>query len=879
MEVIISHVSADFDALAAMVGASKLYPRAQMYFTGSPEQNVKEFMALYKDYFSIKYARGDIRQLEISRLIIVDTRVPARLGEFRDLVNDPQIEIHLFDHHPPTQETIVGDENVVEHLGATATYFVRVIREKDLPLTPLEATVLALGIYEETGSLTFSGTTKEDVDAVSFLLERGANLEVVSTFIYHSLSPAQRELLNELFTASEVHNINGFQILVACGTTERYVDELALLTHRIMDIERRDAIFALVKMGERLYMVGRSHQPAINCEAILGRFGGGGHPTAASASIRRAKIEDARLELLEVLHTLVKPLRAARDIMSYPVWSIDLEQERTMEDARQAMVRYGHSGLVVMEAGQPVGIISRKDVDKALRHGYGNAPVKSYMSTPIHTVEAGDPLTKVQRMMINEDIGRIPVLEAGELVGIITRTDVLRSLHGLVDLFRPEKGRRVTDWIERVPAFLQDLLHQAGEVADQEGLNVYAVGGFVRDLMLGVENLDLDLVVEGDGIHYAEVLAKLLDARVRSHQKFGTAVIILKNEFKLDVATSRSEYYTRPAALPEVMDSSVKQDLYRRDFSINAMAIKINRADFGKLIDFFGGQKDLRSGTIRVLHNLSFIEDPTRIFRAIRYEQRYHFKIDQQTGALIRDAIAEQILESMPNERIRDEIILILSEARPLAALKRMESLKITRLIHYKIQLNSKLVEIIEEITNVLVQFEPLLQSERIDRWLIYFLALVSQLSTDQIREIAARYKVTALQARKLTFDREESTHIVRQLCRKRALPSQIVKMLSPLSLEVILYLVARTRMRVVKQRIARYLSAWRKIKPLVKGRDLQAWGYVPGPDFRALLEYLFDAQLDGGFETKAQARELAEAWMTSHHSPDRIEGATAHAG
>jgi len=864
MEVIISHVSADFDALASMVGASKLYPQAQMYFTGSPDQNVKEFMALYKDYLPIKYVRGDIRKLDISRLIIVDTRVPGRLGDFRDLVNDPQVEIHLYDHHPPTQETIVGDVNVVEMLGATATYFIRIIKEKELPLTPLEATVMALGIYEETGAMTFAGTTREDVDAVSFLLERKANLEVVSQFIHHTLTMAQRELLNDLLISSEVHNIHGFQILICSAATERYVDELAMLTHRVMDIERRDAVFTMVKMGERLYMVGRSRQSSVNVEAVLARFGGGGHPTAASASIKRAHLEDTRLELLEVLNAQVKPLKTARDIMSYPVWTINLEVERTMVDAQEALIRFGHSSLVVMEGNRPVGIISRKDVDKALHHGYGNAPISTYMSKPIHTVQVGEPLTRVQRMMINEDIGRIPVMDGEELAGFITRTDVLRSLHGVTDTLRPEIGRRVTDRIEHLPIFVRDLLYKAGEVADAEGINVFAVGGFVRDLLLGMENLDLDLVVEGDGIHYAEILAGILHGRVRSHQKFGTAVMILPDGFKMDVATSRSEYYTRPAALPEVMDSSIKQDLYRRDFSINAMAIKINRAEFGKLIDFFGGQRDLRSGIIRVLHNLSFVEDPTRIFRAIRYEQRYHFKIDQQTGSLIKEAINEQILEQMPNERIRDEIILILNEPRPLAALKRMESLKITRLIHPRIHLNSKLVEIIEEVTNVLVQFEPLLDGHKIERWLIYFMALISQLSLEEIQEIAGRYKITAQQARKLTFDRKESTQLIRQLSLKRMPPSKITRLLSPLSIEVLLYLVARTRMRVVKQRIARYLGSWRKIKPLVKGRDLEDWGHSPGPCFKELLDFLFDAQMDGRFETRAAARTLAEEWVAT---------------
>ncbi|MCL5774533.1 MAG: hypothetical protein M1536_09215 [Firmicutes bacterium] len=352
---------------------------------------------------------------------------------------------------------------------------------------------------------------------------------------------------------------------------------------------------------------------------------------------------------------------------------------------------------------------------------------------------------------------------------------------------------------------------------------------------------------------------------MKTHEKFGTAIVILESGFKIDIASSRTEFYTRPAALPEVMESSIKQDLYRRDFTINAMAIKLSTKGFGQLLDFFGGQRDLKQGIVRVLHSLSFIEDPTRIFRAIRFEQRYNFKMDHHTESLIKDALSMRVFDRMTNERIRDEIILILSEAKPLPAVIRMDKLKILKLIHPEIHLNNKILEILQEITGELAQYGSLMQEEKLEKWIIYFLALVSQLKVEQIREIAEKYRVSSVQTKKLTFDREVLTGIIRKLSLKNIKQSDIYRELNPLSMEVLLYLIARTSLLPVKQRVALYLNKLRKIRPLVRGKDLEAWGYTQGPFYKEALEAVWDAQIDGIIKTKDEAKKyLVEKFSSS---------------
>lgn len=387
---------------------------------------------------------------------------------------------------------------------------------------------------------------------------------------------------------------------------------------------------------------------------------------------------------------------------------------------------------------------------------------------------------------------------------------------------------------------------------------VFAVGGFVRDVLLGYENLDIDVVAEGNGIVYARALARALGGRANVHDKFGTAVVVADDGLKIDVASTRLEFYTRPAALPEVTGSTLKQDLFRRDFTINAMAIQLNPAQYGRLVDFFGARRDLREGLVRVLHNLSFIDDPTRIFRAIKFEQRYHFRMEPHTERLLRQAMQSRLLEALSPARVRDEFVQILSEARPVPAILRMAELRVLRLIHPRLQLLTRVRSLLNFVTAAVAQYADLIAREHVQRWLVYFRALISGLDEVGIREVAERYRVPNDAHRRLFLEREQVRHLLRRLYRTRLLPSEIYWLLQPLSLEMVLYLMARARARSVKENLMLYVERLREIKPLVRGRELRAWGYPPGPAYGPLLARLFNAQLDGKIRTLEEAR----AWL-----------------
>lgn len=854
MEVIISHTSADFDALASMVGAKKLYPQARMYFTGAPDRNVKDFLVLYKDFFDIEYPKK-IKKFEISKLIIVDTSLPSRLGTFREYVNNPQIEVHIYDHHPPTHEAVIGDLNRVETIGSTISILLKEIIKKKIPISSAEATLFLLGIYEETGSLTYATTTRADVDAVSFLFSKGANLKLATDFVYHSLNKDQRNLLNKLILSSKIHNLKGYQILISKARTKEYIGELALITHRIMDIQKTDAIFTIAAMKDRTYIVGRSKGELLDTNTILREFGGGGHSEAASATVKTKDLKKIEDELLKVIKRNIHLIRRAGDIMSIPVRYINIEEEKSIQDVQNAMMKFGHNGLVVKKGDRLLGIITRKDVDKAIHHGLASSPVESFMTHRVITSGKDASISHLQKLMMDNDIGRIPIIEGQKVIGIVTRTDILKVLHQK-EIEKTTKPASQIEHLNNLPTDLQKILKICGRVADELKTDIFLVGGFVRDIILGVENFDVDIVIEGNGIKYAEKLARDIKGKFRAHEKFKTASVITK-KIKIDIASTRIEFYTRPAALPTVMGSSLKQDLYRRDFTINAMAVKLNKKEYGQLIDFFGAQHDLKRGIIRVLHNLSFIEDPIRILRAIRFEQRYHFKMDPGTEKLLKDALYIKILDHLTNERLRNELILILNEPKPLLALKRMQQLKMLKLIHPQIELNGKIITTIEEVTAILLQYSEFLKGEKIEQWIIYFMVLISQLSIEQIQEISKKYRISAHQMKKLDFDRIMVSQIIKNLSRKDLKPSQIYRELEILSTEAIIYLLARSKLQVLKERIKDYLFKYINTKFLVKGKDLKNWGYIEGPFYRGALRHLEDAQLDGMVENKEEARKI----------------------
>ncbi len=812
MEVIISHQSTDFDSLAAMVAAKKVYKDALLVFTGAVERNVKKFISIYGELIEITPFKK-IKIEEITKLIIVDTRIKRRIGPFANVLKKRDLEIHIYDHHPSTADDIKGDIDVIEEVGATTTIILRKLKEMNLEISPIEATLFALGIYEDTGSLTFSTTTIDDINSISYLFDKGIKLKVVANFMNIGVSLAQKKLLNQLLLSSKEIFCKGIRINMAKAEAKNYTEGLALLTHRLIEIENSDVFFTIVKMVERIYIVGRSRTNSVDVDEVLRELGGGGHFQAASAIVKDLSLDELEKKLIKILERKVRVGITAKDIMSSPVKTVNTST--SIEETKKILLRYGHNGIPVVEEDKLKGIITMQEVNKAKQHGLGKELVSKYMSNQIINVTLTTPLTEIQELMIDNDIGRILVVnQESKLVGIVTRTDLIRNLYGeghipkrsfstYIETSSKMARKKQIELIKKIfSKRVQNILNKIGEIGDKLNFPVFMVGGVVRDLFLGIENYDIDIVVEGDGIKYARELSRDLKGRTRSHEKFRTAVVILANGFKIDVATARREFYEYPAAFPKVELSSIKKDLYRRDFTINAMAIQLNKKYFGKLIDFFGGQKDLRIGIIRVLYNLSFVEDPARIIRAIRFEQRYNFKMDGETEDFLKKAIDDKLLSRLRKKRIAEELILILKEENPLKSLKRLEELGALKYILPEVELDKDTVERFNKIRDNYNFWKGNITDEKIKLWMIYFCCLIRNLEQSQIQRILKKLIFKQKFLDKINFCNTNLDKVIKFIAQiNKIAPSIIYLELKELPNEVLFLAMTENNTNIVKKK------------------------------------------------------------------------------
>ncbi len=858
MDVITTHINADFDALASMVAARKYFPDAVLVFPGSQEKNVRDFLSTSHITLEFKKIK-DLNFQDITRLILVDVKNPDRIGKFSEILKKAGLIIHIYDHHPFSEKDIRGQKEIIETAGATTTILTEMLRNDKILISPVEATILMLGIYEETGSLIFPSTTVRDITAAAYLLKKGANLNIVSSFITKALNPEELDLMNELVHFSNDYVINDIRIKIAKASRDRYIGDIAFLAHKIRDMEDVDVVFLLVSMEDRLQIIARSHMPEVDVSEILLPLGGGGHPQASSATVKNMSLEEAESEIITVLKKKIHPTRTAKDIMTSPVKTITWNS--TILTAGKYLTRYEVNVLPVIKQNAYYGLITREEVEKALFHGFGKSRIIEFCTTDALTATPSTPVNVIESSMIEQNQRFMPVLENGQIAGAITRTDLLRSMYeSLLRKDRiitherltekPSIGKNLSSIMKsKFPSKIFDVLKLAGVVADDFGFQVYIVGGSVRDLLRGEANLDIDIVVEVDGIAFAHALGKKLNARVKSHKRFGTAVVVT-DDFKFDVATSRTEYYESPAALPTVETSSIKKDLYRRDFTINTMAIKLNPDRFGQLFDFFGGQRDIKEKTIRILHNLSFIEDPTRAFRAIRFSERFGFKISKHTINLIKTAVRINLFDKLSGARMYDELNLLFLETEPISAIKRLEELNLLQFIHRHLKVTKALEDTFKSIQETYTWFKLLFFEEEINKSHLFLMSLIEELTLPERKEALQRLQVPPKASREILDGIEHSQTALTKL--QHASQREIYYILYPLNVQAILFTMAKAQRKEQKKAVSLFLTTLRKIRPELKGEDLQEMGYKPGP----LYKKIFTAMLDARLERQVKSRE-----------------------
>jgi tRNA nucleotidyltransferase (CCA-adding enzyme) len=748
-------------------------------------------------------------------------------------------------------------------------------------------------MYEDTGMFLHASTTGEDLRAASWLLEHGANLDIVTQFVSQDLSTRQVGLLGNLIKNATTYTIQSIEIVITKLTLQEYVGSFAVILQRLMVMENLDVLFGLICMGERIYLIARSRVPEVNVGIIARDFGGGGHATAASATVKDMTLFEAEEKLVHLLHRYVLPQAIASEIMSSPV--ITVTPDVSINEANELLTRYTVTVLPVTSAKpekpeeeEPLrilGMISRRVVEKAKFHKLGDLPVSDYMTTEIATLPSTATLADIQELIIGHRQRLIPVVEQDSIIGVITRTDLLNLLvndpsHLPRDLLHEDeqpstiRTRNLTTLLaEQLDREIMVLLQQIGSVAEELSYHAFVVGGFVRDLFLHIRNLDIDIVIEGDGIHFAKELAKKFKASVRTHPKFGTATVILENDMRIDIATARLEYYEYPAAMPTVELSSIKLDLYRRDFTINAMAIHLNPERFGTLVDFFNSQNDLKRQRISVLHNLSFVEDPTRIFRAIRFEQRLDFQITKHSKKLIKNAVQMKLFNRFFGPRFFSELQQILSEDNPIPALKRMAEFDLFQFLwpdlHHKLKVDRRFVHVLTQANKAVSWFKLLYLDEKFEQWIVYLLGIMSRGGVKDVINFCKRFELPEKMEKKLVRQKAEADRIALDMLRRPYMkPSEIYWLLKELESEGLLYLMAIARKKNIQKAISQYVMRLGAEQSVITGKDLQNLGYKPGPLFRTMLNHIIESQLNGVIETRDQALEFIRG-----HYPQKTSG------
>lgn len=864
MRIILTHEVADFDAIASLLGAYYLDPNSIPVLPRKINRNVRGFLTLYGAELPFVEMR-DLPPEPVECITLVDTQTLTSLKGVTQ-----QTKVRVIDHHPLREDISTEWTITLSATGANTTLLIELIRDQEIALTPIHATLLLLGIYEDTGALTYTRTTPRDLHAAAFLLERGASLSVLSNYLYHPLSEDQMKIFHQLQSNYRVVNVHGHQVVIAKAEIGSLEEELSTIAHKLRDVLEPDALFVLVKTKSGVQLIARSTNDDIDVSKVAQKFGGGGHERAAACLVKDLSLDSLEDKLVEYLKEVVNPAIIVAQILSRDPQLIPPDMGVT--EIASIMQKFGHEGYPVVEDGKVIGLVTRRAVDRAIAHKL-NLTARQIMEAGQVTVSPKDSLETVQMLMTTSGWGQIPVVdEAGHIIGIVTRTDVIKTL--------PIGGRmparvNLADRLEKIlPKAQVILIKLVSQIAMENRLALFIVGGFVRDLLLEKPSMDFDLVVEGDAIALAKALSSRFGGRVTKHDRFRTAKwlidkhnpVLIQHLQKfaegnsstalleyvpstLDFVTARTEFYTHPTALPTVEPSSIKLDLHRRDFTINTLAIRLDGGHYGELHDYWGGLGDLRKGVIRVLHSLSFVDDPTRILRAVRFEQRFHFRIEERTLQLIFEA--RGLLSRVSGDRIRHELDLIFMEEQVISMLDRLKELGVLEYIHPQLRWD----EWVKQCSQRIWIYNPqelgieLNTAEASARRELFYLFLLSHLDQNDLQTIVDRLKLPTSLRKKI----REANHLwmIKDQIAKMDKLSRISEFdgIDPRVAFALVLLEEETFIDVVKF----YFTEWTRTKCFTDGAILRKMGLTPGPLYRQILNELKLAWIEGRIKSKEE--------------------------
>lgn len=888
MHLILTHEQADFDALGAMLGAYLMNEGSYPVLPRRMNRNCRAFLAFYGAELPFVEI-ADLPSEAIDTVTLVDTQSLVTLKGMGS-----RAHVQVVDHHSRRSDLPKSWDVRTDVSGACTTLFVEGLLEHNGPLPPLYATLLLLGIYEDTGSLMYTTTTARDAKAVGFLLEQGASLQLAVRSLNPALSAEQRAVCDRLLAAAETFTIHHLPLVVAAVEAPDLTDEISSIAHKMRDLLDPAGLFLLVHTAEGICLVARSTNDRVDVAAVAMHFGGGGHTRAAAALVRLPSplvtgsdpLAAVREELVRLLPLHIQPAITVQVIMSrHPRV---LNPETTLKEAARLMQRYGYEGFPVVQANKVAGLLTRRAVDRAIAHKL-NLSAASLMEAGEVYVSPEDSIDHLREVMARSGWGQIPVFDTlkEQVVGIVTRTDLLKQLGECPgDALSSNYAQKLE---AALPQVKLKLLQTVAAEAYTHHLAIYIVGGFVRDLILSRPGLDFDIVVEGDAIALAHALQGRFGGHIVAHSRFGTAkwsIVEIREKLAqelaggmqgqakattqdlpdtLDLISARTEFYDYPTALPTVERSSIKLDLHRRDFTINTFALRLDGRHYGELYDYWGGMRDLREGRIRVLHSLSFVDDPTRQLRAVRFEQRFGFKIEERTLQLMHEGIP--LIRHLSGERLRHELDLVLQEEHAIAMLYRLAELGLLQAIHPGLpELSPRLEAVLMAIFKEDIPSDwdlpektshlPLRTALAYIAWLAGLPGEVAMMVANHIR-LPGGLRDAVADACSLRPDIAGIDGRAPSLA--GLAPSLLVQRLDSVPLPALFALYLSCADDKGKELIRDYVVRLRKIWPFTNGSTLVERGLEPGPVYKHILSALRSAWLDGEITSQSQETALLD--------------------
>ncbi len=856
--VILPH-NADLDLLGAARCLLLAVPGAILLHPRRITVNAWNFIRRMKWFDPVPLRNIDWKR--VGNVHLVGFSLPRQNPEVMEHLSRLDAPVISYSHQPARLPFRTVEETLRSHSYAAHFWGERV--KGNLQLSEDDSALLLMGVTEKTWAGLSAKATRRDLDALEALRRVPLPPKLVANQVILGLREGQRGLLNDLFTQAEDLEAASWPLTMSIVKTLGNVQDLVPVMDALWS--RLDPVFLVagVGFGTRTTVFARSRIEAIDLESVFGGFEPASEFRWVIFQISDGDPEHVKGSLLATLGSRLRPDATAGEIMNANPKCITMEE--TVGEALEMMLRFNLPALVVRKGDSFAGVVTRRDLDKAVQMDVRDSPVGPFVPLNHPSVPPDTPARVVRSLMVRHNTTKIPVTDRGKVVGIITGRDLLRVLPDVLphprkflpltrspDLPGPDKIGALLRRIAPLKVF--HVLRKIGQKADELGVKAYAVGGFVRDLFLERPNLDVDIVVQGDAISFAGSLGgEDQKGGMRHFERFRTARLTLEG-MKIDFSSARMEHYSEVGALPEVEFSGLSNDLFRRDFSINSLGLDLSGSGFLRLMDFFGGYHDLERKRIRILHPFSFLEDPTRLFRAVRFASRFHFQFTEDTRRAFDIAVERRAPAKLSLKRIGAEVERCFHEEQNSAVMVRLFESSLLSFLHKGLVDSSVLPHRFRLIPGIVRRFRML--PVAIDSDAVHWIGLLGSIDPVEAGRILQELGAPASRRKAVVESVSALTAVPSALARLAADDDPgLYDLLNPLPPEAMVALVAFTLDKRGARRVIDYLTRLRPVRCETTGRDLIALGIQAGPAMGAVFRELLRARLRG--EVRSGKEEL----------------------